>query len=140
MGRSHPAISEQGKVATGGTRKAEPLFVRSLVMRDKVLGPDHPDTILGVRDLIRVHAAQGQDKEAEALRDRLPTLELRAVHPDPGAGLTEMTIPPRNIRVYVAPKALTTGGQVRSAQVEHTAEGGQVKVAFTEEGARRLRA
>ena len=47
--------------------EAEPLFRRALAIREKALGPDHPNTALSLNNLAELYRAQGQYAEAEPL-------------------------------------------------------------------------
>jgi tetratricopeptide (TPR) repeat protein len=60
---------------TGEYRPAEPLYRRALAARERVLGPEHPDTLTSVQDLAEVLEKLGQTDEARSLRiRRLATL------------------------------------------------------------------
>ncbi|MCX8072107.1 MAG: tetratricopeptide repeat protein [Candidatus Binatia bacterium] len=54
----------------GDYAKAEPLYERSLVIREKALGPDHPDVATGLEHLADLYRATGRRSEPEALEQR----------------------------------------------------------------------
>ena len=56
---------EEGRYAD-----TEPLYKRSLAIREKVLGPDHPDVAQSLNNLADLYSAQGRDSDAEPLRKR----------------------------------------------------------------------
>ncbi|MEE8511990.1 MAG: tetratricopeptide repeat protein [Acidiferrobacterales bacterium] len=47
------------QVAHGRYGEAEPLYKRSLAIREKALGPDHPDVATSLNNLARLYSAQG---------------------------------------------------------------------------------
>jgi tetratricopeptide (TPR) repeat protein len=47
--------------------KAEPLFVRSLAIREEQLGANHPDTAASLNNLAGLYESTGRYKEAEPL-------------------------------------------------------------------------
>ena len=53
----------QGRLA-----EAEPLFRRSLGIREKALGPDHPSVGLALNNLAALYEAQGRLADAEPLK------------------------------------------------------------------------
>jgi tetratricopeptide (TPR) repeat protein len=50
--------------------RARPLFTRSLMIREKVLGPEHPETAASLNDLARLFQAQGDLEDARPLYER----------------------------------------------------------------------
>ncbi|MFC2032217.1 tetratricopeptide repeat protein, partial [Chloroflexota bacterium] len=56
-------------------KEAEPLYKRALEIREKVLGPEHPDTATSLNNLAGLYNDQGLYKEAEPLYKR--ALEIR---------------------------------------------------------------
>ncbi|MEZ5578736.1 MAG: tetratricopeptide repeat protein [Candidatus Competibacteraceae bacterium] len=50
---------------------AEPLYQRALAAREKVLGPEHPDTLSSVNNLAGLYQSQGRYGEAEPLYQRV---------------------------------------------------------------------
>jgi tetratricopeptide (TPR) repeat protein len=69
----------------GRYREAEMLYARGLANREKLLGPEHPDTLWTVNKLAMICYDQGRYEEAEALFGRaLASNEklLGSEHPD----------------------------------------------------------
>jgi Tetratricopeptide repeat len=56
---------------------AEPLFKRSLVIREKTLGPDHPDVATTLEGLVLLYRLTNRTAEADALDKR--AREIRAM-------------------------------------------------------------
>jgi tetratricopeptide (TPR) repeat protein len=56
--------------AQGQYAKAEPLYQRSLAIREKALGPEHPDVAQSLNNLAALYKAQGQYAKAEAMKAR----------------------------------------------------------------------
>ncbi len=54
---------------------AEPLFKRSLVIREKELGPNHPEVATSLNNLAELYRIQGKYTEAELLYKR--SLDIR---------------------------------------------------------------
>jgi tetratricopeptide (TPR) repeat protein len=54
----------------GRYSEAEPLFKRSLAIRERVLGPNHPDVATALNNLAALYHAQGRDADAEPLYKR----------------------------------------------------------------------
>ena len=52
--------------AQGRYSEAEPLYKRALAASERVLGPEHPDTLRSVNNLGVLYQAQGRYSEAEA--------------------------------------------------------------------------
>ena len=50
--------------------EAEPLLLRTLEARERVLGKEHPDTLISVDNLADLRRDQGRYAEAEALYKR----------------------------------------------------------------------
>jgi tetratricopeptide (TPR) repeat protein len=50
--------------------EAEPLYQRALAIREKALGPDHPSTVLSVRNYALFLRERGRAAEAEKLQAR----------------------------------------------------------------------
>ena len=75
MGSEHPtrrrpeqsgrALRNQGKYD-----EAEPLYQRALAIREKALGPDHPDVAESLNNLAELYSNQGKYAEAEPLYKR----------------------------------------------------------------------
>ena len=69
----------------GKYEQAEPLYQRTLKTRERVLGPEHPDTVGTVNNLAILYRNQGKYEQAESLLQRaLTTFEhvLGPEHPD----------------------------------------------------------
>ena len=58
--------------------KAEPLYERSLKIRESKLGPDHPDVADSLNNLANLYADTDQYAKAESLYQR--SLKIEAVH------------------------------------------------------------
>jgi tetratricopeptide (TPR) repeat protein len=56
--------------AQGRYADAEPLYKRALAIREKALGPDHPDVAQSVNNLADLYSAQGRYADAEPLYKR----------------------------------------------------------------------
>ena len=56
---------EEGRYAD-----AEPLYKRALAIREKALGPDHPDVAQSLNNLADLYSAQGRYADAEPLYKR----------------------------------------------------------------------
>jgi tetratricopeptide (TPR) repeat protein len=74
--------------------EAEPLFIRALATRERLLGTEHPDTARSLDSLARLYYSQGKYSEAEPLL--LRALEIReqqlgAEHPDTARILNSLT-------------------------------------------------
>ena len=61
---------------------AEPLFQRALAIREKTLGPDHPDTATSLNNLAELYRSQGRYQEAEPLYQRALAIREKALGPD----------------------------------------------------------
>src|ERR1700674_2601472 len=75
----------QGRVA-----EVEPLYRRALGIREKVLGPDHPDAATALNGLAELYETEGRYAEAEALYRRSLGIREKArgpEHPDVGTSL-----------------------------------------------------
>ena len=57
--------------AQGRYADAEPLYKRSLAIREKALGPDHPDVATSLNNLAELYRAQGRYADAEPLYKRV---------------------------------------------------------------------
>lgn len=56
--------------STGDYKKAEPLYKQALSIREKALGPDHPDTTMSLRNLAVLYRRMGDYGKAEPLYKR----------------------------------------------------------------------
>ena len=54
----------------GRYAEAEPLYKRSLEIREKKLGKDHPDVATALNNLAELYKSQGRYEEAEPLYQR----------------------------------------------------------------------
>ena len=63
-------------------KEAEPIQRRALEIREKVLGPNHPDTATSLNNLAGIYSSQGQYKEAEPLLKRALEINEKALGPD----------------------------------------------------------
>lgn len=57
-------------IAGGKYSEAEPLFLHALAIREKALGPDHPDVANSLNRLGEIYTTQGRYNEAEPLFQR----------------------------------------------------------------------
>ena len=62
--------------------EAGPLFQRSLTIREKVLGPEHPDVATSLNNLAALYRAQGKYEEAEPLYQRSLTILEKVLGPE----------------------------------------------------------
>ena len=79
---------DQGRYA-----EAEPLYKRALAIREKALGPDHPDVGTSLNNLAELYRAQGRYAEAEPLYKRALAIREKALgpdHPDVGTALNNL--------------------------------------------------
>jgi tetratricopeptide (TPR) repeat protein len=66
----------------GQYEAAEPLYRRALAIRERVLGPDHPDTAQSLNNLAGLYYFQGQYEAAEPLFRRALDIRERVLGPD----------------------------------------------------------
>ncbi len=72
---------------------AEPLYQRSLAIREKALGPEHPDVATSLNNLAVLYKTQGKYAEAEPLYKRALAIKERALgpeHPDVATTLNNL--------------------------------------------------
>ena len=62
--------------------QAKPLYQRALAIREKALGPDHPDTAGSLNNLAALYDSQGQYEQAEPLYQRALAIREQALGPD----------------------------------------------------------
>jgi hypothetical protein len=55
-------LLEQGRYG-----EAEPLYLRTLPARERLLGSEHPDTLISLNNLAHLYETQGRRREAEEL-------------------------------------------------------------------------
>jgi Tfp pilus assembly protein PilF len=75
--------------------EAEPLHQRALAIREKALGPDHPDTATSLNNLASPFYNQGRYGEAEPLLQRALAIRERALgpdHPDTATSLNNLAV------------------------------------------------
>ena len=61
--------------------QAEPLFQRALDIRERVLGPEHPDTATSLNNLASLYRNQGKYEQAEPLYQRALAIRERVLGP-----------------------------------------------------------
>ena len=66
----------------GRYSEAIPLAQRTLTIREKSLGPDHPDVAVSLNNLAELYRAQGRYADAEPLHKRALTIREKALGPD----------------------------------------------------------
>ena len=66
----------------GRYSEAEPLYKRSLLIREQQLGADHPDTAGSLNNLAGLYESQGRYSEAEPLYARAVEIFLQALGQD----------------------------------------------------------
>jgi tetratricopeptide (TPR) repeat protein len=77
-------LNQAGLIAytVGRYSEAEPLYRRSLAIREKAFGPDHPDVATSFSNLAELYRAQGQYAQAEPLYQRSLAIWEKALGPD----------------------------------------------------------
>ena len=73
----------------------EPLYLRSLAIRERALGPDHPQVAMSLNNIAMFYADQGKYSEAESLYQRSLAIweKLRAPdHPDMALSLNNLAV------------------------------------------------
>ncbi len=68
--------------AQGRYAEVEPLYKRSLGIREKVLGPNHPDVATALNNLAALYQAQGRYAEAAPLIKRALAISEKTLGPD----------------------------------------------------------
>ena len=66
----------------GQYAEAEPLLQRALQIREKALGPEHPDVATSLNNLAVLYRAQGRYAEAEPLYQRALKIREKALGPE----------------------------------------------------------
>lgn len=61
--------------AQGKYSEAEPLYKRSLTIKEKALGPEHPLVATTLRNLAALYRNMNRTSEAEALEERASKIE-----------------------------------------------------------------
>ena len=62
--------------------EAEPLFQRALTIREKALGPEHPDLAISLNDLAALYQDISRFAEAEPLFQRALTIREKILDPE----------------------------------------------------------
>jgi CHAT domain-containing protein/tetratricopeptide (TPR) repeat protein len=81
--------------STGKDDEALPLFERALEIRERVLGPEHPDIYHALHNVAILYELKGDLAKAESLNQRGLTIREKAVgpeHPDIGNSLNNLAI------------------------------------------------
>jgi tetratricopeptide (TPR) repeat protein len=79
----------------GRYAEAEPLYVRSLAIKEKQLGANHPDTATSLNNLAELYRTTGKYAEAEPLYVRSLAIiekQLGANHPDTATSLNNLAL------------------------------------------------
>jgi tetratricopeptide (TPR) repeat protein len=74
-GKIHPMWPSLNNLAQlyatqGQYAQAEPLYKRTLAIKEKALGPDHPDVATSLNNLAALYRATNRGKEAEVLEQQ----------------------------------------------------------------------
>jgi tetratricopeptide (TPR) repeat protein len=80
-----PALMNETAIAffnAGKYAEAEPLLKRSLAIREKGHGPEHPDVARSLNNLAEIYRAQGKYAEAEPLYERSLAILEKALGPE----------------------------------------------------------
>jgi CHAT domain-containing protein/tetratricopeptide (TPR) repeat protein len=84
------ALYEKGRYA-----EAEPLYKRSLAIREKALGPDHPDVAASLNNLALLYDQQGRSVDAEPLYKKALAIWEKTLgpdHPDVATSLNNLAL------------------------------------------------
>src|SRR3984893_14599216 len=84
------ALYEKGRYA-----EADPLYKRSLAIREKALGPDHPDVAASLNNLALLYDQQGRHVDAEPLYKKALAIWEKALgpdHPDVATALNNLAL------------------------------------------------
>jgi tetratricopeptide (TPR) repeat protein len=77
----------------GQYAKVEPLYQRALAIREKALGPEHPDVATSLNHLAWLYHNQGQYAKAEPLYERTLAICEKAFGEDhPNVGVTNVRL------------------------------------------------
>ena len=96
---------------------AEPLYKRSLAIREKALGPEHPDVAYSLNNLAALYELQGRYAEAEPLYKRSLAIREKALgpdHPDVAVSLNNLAGLYRSIKVAMPTPSRSTSARWRS--------------------------
>src|SRR5207245_10174325 len=80
----------------GDLHAAKPWLEHALAIRERVLGPDHPDTARSLNDLAILLRAQGELAASRPLCERALEIRERVLgpdHPDTATGLDNLAYP-----------------------------------------------
>ena len=69
-------------LSAAGDNGAEPLLKRGLAIREKALGPEHPNTAQSLNNLAALYDRQGRYEEAEPLYQRALAIREKALGPE----------------------------------------------------------
>jgi Tfp pilus assembly protein PilF len=75
----------------GDFAAARPLFERALAIREKALGPKHPDTATSLNNLAYLHAGQGDFAAARPLFERALAIKESAFGPEHPSTATSLS-------------------------------------------------
>ena len=79
----------------GDYAKAEPLYQRALAIREKSLGPEHPDVAVSFNNLAILYSGLGDYAKAESLHQRALAIHEKSLgpeHPDVATALNNLAI------------------------------------------------
>ena len=71
-------LRDQGASTTFINDSAEPLYKRSLEIREKVFGKDHPDVATSLENLASLYRATHREKDAAAFKERAAAIRRGA--------------------------------------------------------------
>ena len=71
------------KSGLGRYAEAEPLYKRALAIREKVLGPEHPDTADSLKSYAALLRATGSTAEADEFEARAQAIRARHAKENP---------------------------------------------------------
>jgi hypothetical protein len=88
------AVQQLGKILleVGQTKRAEGLYLRSALAKQKQLGTEHPDTVMEYLKIIECRSQSGEHKEAFALHQKLHAKVLEVFGPESELGITSISI------------------------------------------------
>ena len=89
--------------------EAEPLYERALAIREKALGPEHPDVAMSLNNLAALYRNQGAYAKAEPLYERALAIREKALgpeHPDVATSLNNLAVLYRNQGAYAKAEPL----------------------------------
>jgi eukaryotic-like serine/threonine-protein kinase len=95
--------------ATGSYAEAAALHERALAIRERALGPEHPDVAASLNNLAIVHQVTGSYAEAKALHERALAIKEQALgpdHPDVASSVANLAEVHRVTGSYADAKAL----------------------------------